>query len=632
MQRSLVITTCWLAIAAAISTWFWWPRDVTSPDDRLPTTESDPGLPESDLETISADDITHIPIRSPSPAAHGPGEEIRITLRGTHALAPWTQPLRVDLSDRKRKFATATRDVAINADGEGAIALPSWWQPDMQIRLQVCGKNPGYRPLIHRQHSALPPDEILAISVQPVAKVRGRITGPRGQPIQNARIAAFAMQNGQPADDMVGTTGSDDQGHYRLLAPPDSELLIVVCAMQPNAVNWRRDDGVCDNGCLASHLLPTCRAVQLTVGQPVGCDFSLADASAANGSVVWPDQTPVAAAMVRFQHQGGTRLTISHQAEVRWQPGGAVQAGGVVTSDAQGRFCVPASDASEVTLSVVAVDGTRIVGQLPEHQVTVPATPKITLPFPVTLRAIYEDQLVPHARVLVHGDSPHRARPDGTLSLLLATEAIVRTEQGPVRSAWLSLASNQLRQTVDMIMENRLVELEIELDGEVPIHNAHFHWRCTDGRRATELLTRHDTGSPFGLLLEPGDYSLRVSAGNATDNSNYLIAVKRSFNTRQTNRLVLPARFGGKFVLQVIDTQGHYVAGRCTVRGIDGAEHLLDLNVEGQPGAFAATTTRCNDVLPAGPYELVIDVGGPSKHRRYMQIKPFETTPVVLRL
>ena len=38
------------------------------------------------------------------------------------------------------------------------------------------------------------------------------------------------------------------------------------------------------------------------------------------------------------------------------------------------------------------------------------------------------------------------------------------------------------------------------------------------------------------------------------------------------------------------------------------------------------------DVLEPGPYELLIDIDDSGKHKRYMQIKPLETTPVVLRL
>ena len=346
----------------------------------------------------------------------------------------------------------------------------------------------------------------------------------------------------------------------------------------------------------------------------------------------WPDGTPAVGAHVQFDLSGGTKLSLSQRAEVRWLKGREVYAAGIAEVSAAGQFAIPAADATEVTLRVTTVDRGHLIGEAPTHQVSAPATPQITLPFPVTVRAIQDGQLVPHARILIHGYPPHRAGRDGTSRLLLMTDASLRAEQGPARSPWQSLASNQLEQTIDMVMTNQLVELSVDFDGEIPLRNARFHWQCVDGRQATRDLTRDQDSGPFRLLLDPAKYLLRVSASEAEGNGKFLLPIKRAVNTRQTSELELTARFGGTFVLQVIDDRGRYVAGNCAVRGVDGKDLMLDLNVAGQPGAFAAETARCREILPPGPYALVIDLNGPTKHKRYMQIKPFETAAVVLRL
>ncbi len=629
MQRSLVLMACLLAIAAAVSTWFWWPRSVAPPRYDDPGSQIESGYPQA-----NSGDITRIPLRSNGlKTRSGQNRILSVQLRGIHQDVPWTNDLRLEMKDRSRRFDEHHCDAPVTATGKCILKLPEWWQSGMPVKLSISGRNEHYRELVHRERGTLALENVLKIEVQPVAALNGKVTDSRGKAIASARISAFAMRAGQPTGELLGATGTDHHGNYHLRAPPDMRLLIVVTAMTPNVMMWRTMDGVNDSGNFRGDLLPTTRPVQLAINHPgTACDFTLADADSIDGTVLWPDRTPAVGAQLRFVLGDGIKLALSKHAEVMWQQSGSVVANGIAEIDDKGRFSVPTAPSAAATLTVIAVGKTRIIGKLPTQHVGAPATTEIMLPFPVTVRAVHDGQLVPHARVLIHGHSPHRAEADGTSSVLFATDAMARAEQGPLRSPWQSLASSHLEQTIDMVMRNQLVELQIEFDGKIRVRNAQFTWQCADGRKATETLSRGDSSGPFRMWLDPGDYELHVSAGRGERNGTFLLPIDRTFNTRTTNKLVLPARFGGTFALQVLDDRGRYVAGSCTVRGVDGKKRMVRMEVGGKPGVFGAKTARCTDILAPGPYELLIDIDGFAQHKRYVQIKMFEVAPVVVRL
>ncbi|MGK0435240.1 MAG: hypothetical protein ACJA0V_004399, partial [Planctomycetota bacterium] len=121
-------------------------------------------------------------------------------------------------------------------------------------------------------------------------------------------------------------------------------------------------------------------------------------------------------------------------------------------------------------------------------------------------------------------------------------------------------------------------------------------------------------------------------------NGTFLLPITRKFHIRQMGangaamRLNLQAKFGGKFVLQVLGKNSQYLGGKILARSANGKERVLQMTGDGKPGTFEAELTTCQDNLPPGPYELVIDLGAQGVHTRYVTIKLLETTPVALRL
>lgn len=548
---------------------------------------------------------------------------------------PWGGELQLQIDDRhlRRIHPQHETSAKVAADGRCDLALPSWWRANRAIKLRVHGHSLGYRELTHQDRGALSLSDELVLDVQPVAELGGTVSGSLGKPVAHARIAAFATRAGQPFGEKLGETGTNENGVYQLFAPPDMPLLITVTAMQPNVMRFRRTDGVNDNGSLRTDLLPNARQVQLAANRPgIACDFTLANASPVVGTVRWPDGTPASGCRVQVDAGTGTELTLSDASTLRWQPGGALSVSSTVYADNNGQFRVPTAAGTTVTMRVVHIANTRILGKLPTQQSVAPSEASIQLPFPVVLRAVHNGELQPHARILTKSDPPFRADLDGRSIVLAPAGTEARAEFGPLRSPWAKIRSGQEPQRIDLVMINALVELAVQLVGDHPVRNATINWRCDDGRRGTELRSVSDNDRTLRLWLDPGNYELRIAAGAGERNGTYLLPIERKLDLRRGTELTLPARFGGTFSLSVLDDKGRMVAGECVLRTPQGQEQKVHLTADRALGQFGPETVRCKDILEPGSYELIIDLGGQRVHKRYVTITERQTTAVVVRL
>ena len=645
MSRILALTACLLAIAFATSTWIWWPRETTD------TTQSQSFQQPSSLRQDSANNRTSNRADSPrenygdvdvtrislEPAKNtNQTKVLRLQLRGLHRKNPWTSPLHFRFGDSSRGINEPERSSPVSIDGLCLITLPTWWRDNTLVTLQVDGDSNGYREFRYHKRNKLDLSQRIVVDVQPIASLTGTVTNGRGEPVEHARISAFATKSNQPFGNSIATTSTNNRGCYSLNAPPDIPLLITATAMQANALWPQVGLRVTDNGQLRADLLPAGQPTQLAVEKAIAdCDFKLNDAAIVTGRVQWPDCAPIAGAEVRFSGPGSTRLRVSRYAAINWQPNGSLVACGIATTDNQGQFTVPTNSSAQIDLAVVSLTHAKIVGELFTQGVVAPHESLYTVPFPVTLRAVHKGQLVPYAHMLMEGMRPLRAREDGTLNVVITQGAKVRAEQGSLRSKWRFVAANHLKQTVDLTMVNQLSELHVALEGDIPVHDATFSWRCEDGRASTDLLHRKDHDEPFQLWLEPGRYELTVGPTSGDRNASFLLPIVRNVDIskpRATTRLKLPSKFGGYLSLQVLDENGRFVAGNCKIRGPDGKIRPIRMHLDGLPGAFLAETSNCPEVLPTGPYELIVNLDNQVTHKRYFTILKCKTTTVVLRL
>lgn len=114
---------------------------------------------------------------------------------------------------------------------------------------------------------------------------------------------------------------------------------------------------------------------------------------------------------------------------------------------------------------------------------------------------------------------------------------------------------------------------------------------------------------------------------NGDRNGSFLLPIvfnldiSKPQKSQATTKLKLSAKFGGHLSLQVLDENGRFLAGRCKTQRPDGKTRTVRMCLDGLPGTFRAETSNCLEVLPAGPYELIVDLEKQGQHRRYFTIQ-----------
>ncbi|MFN3243362.1 MAG: hypothetical protein ACE37K_17805 [Planctomycetota bacterium] len=642
MQRRQLLFACLLAIAAALAAWWLSAnRDLTAPppvrdahvDDQVGPSAAQPGGRDEPIRATARS-------RDDEPVAP---RFLVVRLRGLHADAPWTSELRLELQDRSRaqhRFDDHVATAPIDAEARCRLELPSWWQPGRMVRLGVQGRQDGYRDVFVRQRGALTLAGELVLDVQPVATVLGHVHDAQGEPVRAARIAAYRTRDGQPIGRAVAETGSDERGAFRLLAPPDAELFVVAIPMRPQAMRWRRSDGVQDTGELHPSLLPSARTARLDIRTPRdGFDFVVPDAARVHGTVTHPDGRPAADARVHLTSTNAadanaTNLDVSEHTTLTVLADGTLAVSGDVPTGDDGRFELPAAPGQQVIAQVLTVLHMRIVGNLQLHVATAPARVDVVLPFTTTVRAVHQDQLQPHARLVSERGQSLRFEKDGTRQLLVAEPTVVRADRGVLRSDWTALDVGDDHRTVDLQLTDSMVELAIEIEAEPRVRNATFAWQRSDGRRTEEARQRDDRELPFRLFVEPGTYRLRITAGPGERNGTFLLPIERTVTVASTpTRMTVQAKFGGRFACNVLDRAGRRLPGTVAVHGVDGSVRRAAMHDGGKPGVLHDDDVSVYaDVLPPGPYRLVFDLGVHGVHERYVQIVAREVMPVSLQL
>jgi hypothetical protein len=232
---------------------------------------------------------------------------------------------------------------------------------------------------------------------------------------------------------------------------------------------------------------------------------------------------------------------------------------------------------------------------------------------------------------------------EGQLDLVATRALRVRASHERLRSAWVDLGADAAGTSVVLALGETLGEVSIEFEGEFRVRNTIVRWRAGDGRAGQQHLLRDDSGGPFRIFLEPGRYRIEAGPGGGERNGWFLLPVEREVAVGDAPvQLVLPAAFGGTFVVIATDSNGLYVPGTCRVHDASGVEH------EGRFRARATTgggdhESRPGELLPDGPneftgmlppgdYELTFDFVGHGAFRHHTTIRPREISEVRVRL
>jgi hypothetical protein len=508
-------------------------------------------------------------------------------------------------------------------------------------------------PTASRTDSGVDPEPEWGIEVQVVANVRGRVQTTSGEPVVAARVTVFARIQGVPSGAPVGRCNTDREGGYQLRVPPEVPLEVVAVAMAPALLSGLtfagEDGGVMDCGEMRAELLAASQSIEVAVGETRQLpDLVLGEPAFVRGTVRWANGQPVAAALVLGAVAGGCHLDLDATNGLRCFPWGLAALARVRTGT-DGAFALPGLPGGAIELVVPELAGFAIVGDWPRQHAAAPSSQDVVLPMPVTVTVRREGVPVPRARVeiaasrdFVPGSLPLpglAAGDDGVLRFVSQhLRVTLRAEADGMRSP-LRVVDPTREQSVDLELSLALVEVAIELRGEVPVRNATCRWARADGMQGNEALLRDDPGQPFRIHLEPGRYALQLGPGSGEHHGRYLLPLEHRIEVAAAPlRVDLPVAFGGRLAVFATDGRGLHIAGRCKVVGPDGRERLLrflerESGAIGAPGELlAGGANDCAEILVPGEYLLEFEFDEQGSQRQRVTVRAREVVDVRLRL
>lgn len=589
------------------------------------------------------------PAATASTESTTPPPVLRVRLRGLHPTAPWTTKLHLEVDGRDDAAdAWLEHDALAEVDATGGarFELPKWWHTATHTKGRITAHDDHYLELQHQWDGAIDTAVELVLDVQVVAVLEGRVLDTRGVGVAPARVKAFAVQNGTPVDNSTAENNTRADGTFWLQIPPATPLLLLVVPMETTSIphlDTLGDGAIPDNGTARSNLLPASARVAGQAGHKTRVpDFVLADATPLQGSVSWADGKPIMLATVRALPRGGTTFRISTATSVQRHDDGTLSPIVVTTTEEDGMFWLPAVAGAEVDVEVAMLAEALLVGAPLVQTALPPQQVKFVVPPPTVLRVVWGGKPVAKARIDVDSGETMATDARGQAQVIVVGKTVaVRASHRRLLSPRFELLAEHAGTTVTLELAEALCPVSIEFEGGFRVRNTVVEWRSTDGRVGREHLMRDDRGGPFQVFLEPGQYHLRAGPGGGERNGVFLLTVERDVAvTGEPVKLVLPAVFGGGFVVHATDSNGLHVAGTCQV--VDGTgEDLTDFfrvsedgqHNQGRPGeVLPGAPNTFARILPPGDYELLFDFEGHGARRHRLTIRPREMTDVRVRL
>lgn len=640
-RRERDLTTALIVLAALVAVaWLVWPRRAEPPP-------APAGAPTTTPERPGTHDPASAGGHAPKP--DGPVDDrvvadgtdtrprLRVWLRGLVPAVPWTGELIVDLRGRPPgEGESRDRKVTLVPDAEGraSVVIPDWWPGSERQRGRVSATDPRYADASIALPEPFDPAEEVVLDVHAIRFLTGRVFDPAGAPVPHTRLVAFADEGGEPAPGALHEGGTDADGRFRVEVPFAAPVWLLAAPMLRRGNRWMvvPPYGVDDNGELRDDLLPQAR--RCLPGDDAAIEFVLLASAPLVGTVTWRDGAPVALASVRGTPVGGRALPIGKQAAVHWLPGGGVAPAATLECNDDGVFSLPSLPGTALRVEVVSVHEGTLVGPSPSATAAAPAAASLVLPRPIVLRAVRDGQPVAMASFRFDGhEKVLTSARSGDLDCVVLAPMQATAQDGRGISAPRRVAPEHGGQRIDLELSARLGALEVEFDGDAPVRNATFAWRDDRGSWREQVLLRDDRSGPFRVHLPPGEQTLRVTAAPGERNGVYLLPIERTVTIGPEPRpLVLPARFGGTFVVHARDANGVPVTGTCRVFDADGRP--LDGEAKADPGddPYARPgAMRWQGVLPAGAYDVEVTLPTGATRRTRIRITPRHTTDLRLR-
>lgn len=568
---------------------------------------------------------------------------LRVRLRGLHAKAPWTASLHLDVDGQDAAGQWLDHDTQATPDAVGrcSLTLPSWYHATTHGKGRIVARDPHYLALQHRWEGTLDPAQELVLDVQVCAVVEGRVTDMRGNPVWGAHVCVFAIRDGEPADPKLAGAVTDDDGRYRLGAPPDVPLLLVAAAMEYHldGLAPRPHRQVGDSWAMRSDLLPATKRNSFTVGVVSTEDFALPDATPITGVVRWSNGEPIAKARVGAS-RGARVIEIGPAAAMRVLPGGAVQPLTQTETDERGQFRLPGLHGTAVDVEVVFLPGALLLDDPPRQTASPPQPCELSVALPITLRVRHAGAAAPYAEIDLER-TVTRTGDNGELAIVTTRPLRAQASNERLQSPWTTVDPRAAGTTIELELAAALGEVTIEFEGDYRVRNTVITWRAEDGREGREHLMRDDRSGPFRLFLPPGRYHLSAGPGGGERNGVFLLPSERDVEVDTAPRqITFPAMFGGRFTVSATDSSGLYVGGTCRVVDATGKDVTDRFSVRTENGTDTGAWGELlpggpNDftaILPAGDYLLTFDFRDHGAREHRVSIRPREVAEVRVRL
>ena len=466
--------------------------------------------------------------------------------------------------------------------------------------------------------------------------IRGRIQNEAGDPVPDAEVAAFPINDAQPDRERRFLGNVEPDGTYRLRIGKQDRYVVVAAA---------------------ADLQPAIQEVALAPPTEVEIpSFVLREGCSITGRVRYRGAAASGATIeVRADQPGGLRLQMGSR-EVVWWNGGARTGRTTATADGEGRYTIAGLTAGPHRVQLDRLRGvhthksfersTRRAAQAPSDKVDFDLQGAL-------LRIAVKSGGEPLAgrSVMVHSDSRSlhlRCGDDGRAEVLFAPRGKYHV------TVWTSdLGEAESRGVAPSAGEEVVVTLELGLPKAQPrlfvtlvssgvkIEAAGFGIYVTGGV-ATYPRAHWDLHVKDGRFvldrIPPGRHILAVRPGGPWwgGQSHYLQAsVEVEIPTEGEQTLLIPILLGGRLRIQATAEDGTILHADCTIRDARGEEvdaRFTSRSSQGlvvSSGSLAGETINTIDpALRAGTYEVELTYHGHLPETRSVEVEVGKTKDV----
>jgi hypothetical protein len=502
-------------------------------------------------------------------------------------------------------------------------------------RFTVTAQDPSYRT-IDRQY--FPSQRHVAIDVEPIASLHGRVVDDTGKAVRSARVFAFSLEGNGSERHAVDSGIADWRGRFELHVPPNTEIQVLAIPV-PDMIEYCGASGYVPDLALLGHT-PNVVKARSSLGKPAATpDIVLAKPSLLRGVVRTPEGRPWPYCHVRMRAENATNLVFAPDRVAQLLPDGRVLNCMQVSASENGEFALPAPHGplDGIQLVVATNDEVRVVQPLVVRPSSATEIVTLELPLPTRLRAMVGGTVRQVTEMQFEGREPELVQPRQCVDVVANARTRVRLMHSGMASKWHDLGPADGGRTIDLEVSAEHQDLTGVLlrfgEGKL-VTQARVQWRAADGS-CGEVRGHARSDNSIPIRLPAGRYHLTLHF----DQYGPVLPSEHDVEvTATTAELFVPLVPGGRFFVCAVDSRGRHGSGKVTVKDARGADvtgtfrhrHSAQVGAVGKllPGGP-------NDLvvpLPFGDYELLLEFDGAAPIRERVRIAAGETTRVEVRL